>query len=237
MDSEQHVCTICGYNMIGFLPKNCPFCGAPDDVFLASEECSRKFRVKEERVNDSVLRLSSVPKLGLEHSAYRVETGGKIFWIDCPSCFDDSLEPADVIIFTHHHFLGASNQYRELFSSSMVIHRLDSEHSLSGPFTFDHLFEQDFVDDGLKAVHVGGHTRGFTFYIFRDTLFICDYVHIYRDEMRFNPFGPQRETADGGLLIREILRGRDIKRVCGFNYVESYSSWADNFKGLTERNK
>jgi len=26
MDREQHVCLVCGFNMIGFHPSNCPFC-------------------------------------------------------------------------------------------------------------------------------------------------------------------------------------------------------------------
>lgn len=231
--NEQYVCTICGYNMVGYHPESCPFCGAPKDVFLTSEECSGRFRVKGRRVSDKVMRLSSVPKLGLEHSAYRIETGGKIFWIDCPSCFDTSLEPVDVITFTHHHFLGASNQYRELFSSRVMIHKLDSEHRLSGAFSFDGFFQSDFVDNGIEAFHVDGHTLGFTFYIFEDILFICDYVHIYRDEMVFNPFGPKRETGEGGSLITKILQARDINTVCGFNYVKSYPYWIEKFHALT----
>ncbi len=230
---KQYVCTICGFNMVGYHPEHCPFCGAPKKAFLTSEECSGKFRVEKKAVNEKVLRLNSVPKLGLEHSAYRIETGRKSFWIDCPSCFDKDLPPVDVIQFTHHHFLGASNQYRLLFSSRVLIHKLDSEHRLSRAFTFDGLFEEGFADDGIEAFHVDGHTPGFTFYIFEDILFICDYVHIYRDEMIFNPFGPKHETRKGGMKIRKILKERDIRTVCGFNYVKSYSYWIEKFDALT----
>jgi glyoxylase-like metal-dependent hydrolase (beta-lactamase superfamily II) len=184
-------------------------------------------------VSDKVLCLNSVPKLGLEHSAYRIETGNKSFWIDSPSCFDRSLLPVDVIMFTHHHFLGASNQYRQIFSSRVLIHKLDSEHKMSREFTFDEIFDEDFSEYGIEAFHVDGHTPGFTFYIFEDILFICDYVHIYRDEMIFNPFGPREKTEQGGSRIREILEKRDIKTVCGFNYVRSYSYWIEKFYALT----
>ena len=135
-------------------------------------------------------------------------------------------------MFTHHHFLGASNQYRQLFSSRVLIHKLDSEHKMSSAFTFDGFFEEDFVEDGIEAFHVDGHTPGFTFYIFEDILFICDYVHIYRDEMVFNPFGPGRRTEQGGASIRGILQKREIKTVCGFNYVKSYSYWIEKFDAL-----
>lgn len=229
---EQYICTICGYNMIGLHPEYCPFCEAPESVFLTSEECSRNYRVEGEAVTEKVLRLTAIPKLGLQHSAYRIETGRKTFWIDCPSCFDRDLSPVDVIQFTHHHFLGASNQYRELFASSVCIHKLDAEHRLSRAFTFDHLFDEGFVDDGIEAFHVDGHTQGFTFYIFEDVLFICDYVLIYRDKMTFNPFGPKEETERGGGSIRKILEKREITTVCGSNYVKSYSYWKEKFDTL-----
>lgn len=221
--------------MLGYHPEYCPFCGAPKKAFLTSEKCSGKFRVEEKAVSGKVLRLNSVPKLGLDHSSYRIETGNKSFWIDSPSCFDRFLLPVDVIMFTHHHFLGASNQYRQLFSSRLLIHKLDSEHKMSNAFTFDGLFEEDFAEDGIEAFHVDGHTPGFTFYIFEDTLFICDYVHIYRDEMIFNPFGPGRETVQGGSMIMGILENREIKTVCGFNYVKSYSYWIEKFNTLIGR--
>ncbi len=35
---NQYVCTICGFNMIGYYPEYCPFCGAPNTVFLTSEK-------------------------------------------------------------------------------------------------------------------------------------------------------------------------------------------------------
>jgi len=67
------------------------------------------------------------PKLGLEHTAYRILIDNKTYWIDCPSCFDQSLPPMDVIMFTHFHFLEASNQFREHFSSSVRINDADSD--------------------------------------------------------------------------------------------------------------
>ncbi len=232
MQKEQYVCTACGFNMIGYYPENCPFCGAPREKFLTSEECSTKFKVKGTPVKEKVTRLNSVPALGLEHAAYRIERGTRAFWIDCPSSFDKSLKPADVITFTHHHFLGASNQYRRLFPSEVRIHRLDSTHGICQAFTFDKAFEQDFTDHGIEAFHIGGHTPGFTLYLWEDVLFICDYVFLRGDEMTFNPFGPGRETREGGKKIGHIIEGRKITKVCGYNYVADYLAWKEDFEEL-----
>ncbi|MCX9011866.1 MAG: hypothetical protein OIN66_12175 [Candidatus Methanoperedens sp.] len=45
--AEQYVCTVCGYNMAGYLPDNCPFCGATKDRFITSQECSARYGVVE----------------------------------------------------------------------------------------------------------------------------------------------------------------------------------------------
>ena len=88
------------------------------------------------------------PPLGIEHAAYRIETGG-VCWIDCPSSFDASLKKTDTIFFTHHHFLGASNLYPELFTAEARIHQDDSIHEICRPFTFDGTFKENFARDDL----------------------------------------------------------------------------------------
>ncbi len=232
MKKEQYVCTVCGFNMVGYYPDHCPFCGAPREKFITSEECSARFKVKGTPVNGKVTRLNSVPTLGLEHAAYRVETGGKTLWIDCPSCFDTSLKRADIITFTHHHFLGASNQYREYFGSQVRIHKLDSTHSICRAFTFDITFEENFIELGVESFLIGGHTPGFTFYLFEDVLFICDYVFLKEGGMQFNPFGPQKDTRKCAVKISQTLKARKISTVCGFNYVIDYNEWEKRFNAL-----
>ncbi len=112
---------------------------------------------------EKVKRLNSEPSLGLEHAAYRIETGQGAYWIDCPSSFDASLQKTEAIFFTHHHFLGASNLYREMFGAEVRIHRDDSTHEICRPFTFDVTFEKNSVHNGIEAFHIDGHTPGFTF--------------------------------------------------------------------------
>lgn len=227
--NEQHVCLVCGFNMIGFHPERCPFCGAASSRFITAEQCSARFKVKGTPVNEKVTRLSSHPPLGLEHAAYRIETAQGPCWIDCPSSFDRSLSPADTILFTHHHFLGASNLYRELFSAQVHIHRSDSLHQICRPFPFDVTFEHNFVHHGIEAFHIGGHTPGFTFYIFEDVLFICDYVFLDAGGMKYNPFGPADQTIAGGDRIRKHLEGRQFSTVCGYNYTTGYDDWKRRF--------
>ncbi|MDR4509461.1 MAG: MBL fold metallo-hydrolase [Candidatus Brocadiaceae bacterium] len=232
MQQEQYVCAVCGFNMVGYYPEKCPFCGATRGHFITSQECSSRFRVKGFPVNEKVTRLNSVPPLGLEHSAYRIETKNKSYWIDCPSSFDSALQPVDVITFTHHHFLGASNLYREHFSSRVRIHKLDAVHKICEAFAFDEMFVENFSEDGIDAFHVDGHTPGFTFYIFGDVLLICDYVFLKGEEMKFNPYGPERNTREGGKKIQGIIGNRKIAIVCGFNYVVDYAGWKVRFDAL-----
>lgn len=230
MKKEQYVCLVCGFNMVGFHPDTCPFCGARKERFITAEECSARFKVVSTPVNEKVTRLNSRPALGYEHAAYRIETGQSAIWIDCPSSFDASLPPVETILFTHHHFLGASNLYRELFSAKVCIHQEDSRHEICNPFSFDDLFDQDFIHHGIEAFHVDGHTPGFTFYIFEETLFICDYIFLEGNGMKLNPFGPADRTIAGCRRIREILDGRRLATVCGYNYVIEYPEWWRRFE-------
>ena len=229
MNREQYVCLVCGFNIIGFHPANCPFCGAEQKNFITSEECSARYRVAALPVNAKVTRLNSQPALGIEHAAYRIETGQGSCWIDCPSSFDASLQKTDAIFFTHHHFLGASNLYRDLFGAQVRIHRDDAGHDICAPFSFDVTFAENFVHNGVEAHHVDGHTPGFTFYIFEDVLFICDYVFLDDDSMKYNPFGPAGLTVAGGRVIRGLIEGRQLSTVCGYNYVTGYEEWKRRF--------
>jgi len=178
-------------------------------------------------VNEKVTRLNSFPPLGYEHSAYRIETNRSIIWIDCPSLFDSTMKSTDLIMFTHNHFLGASNLYQEFLSAQVWIHKLDSSHSICRGFTFNNMFEEDFAEGDVEAFHINGHTPGFTFYMFQDIVFVCDYVFLREGTMRFNPFGPARETTEGAYKIREIIEARELSKVCGHNYVADYSEWKD----------
>jgi hydroxyacylglutathione hydrolase len=232
---EQIVCTVCGFNMIGYHPKNCPFCGAPQEKFLTSEECSRQYQVKESQITSKVSQLITIPRLGYEHAAYRIKTGSKVFWIDSPSCFDKKLKPVDTITFTHHHFLGASNLYQEYFHCIVQINQLDGNNALANNFSFDRTFEGDFTDMGLTAYHIDGHTPGFTLYIYDHALFICDYVFSKRDSMRFNPYGSQIKTRNNAQRIWEIAESNNIHIVCDYQHVESYRKWRDKFYNLLQK--
>lgn len=226
---EQYVCLVCGFNMVDFHPATCPFCGARKQQFITARECSARFRVVTTPVNAKVTRLQSQPALGYEHSAYRIETAESAVWIDCPSSFDTSLPAVERILFTHHHFLGAANLYREFFPARVGIHQADSRHELCNRFSFDDLFDQDFIHQGIEGVHVNGHTPGFTLYIFEETLFICDYVFPAGKGMKLNPFGPADLTIAGHQRIRDLLAGRTLATVCGYNYVIAFPEWWRRF--------
>lgn len=222
---EQYVCKSCGYNLIGYYPEFCPFCGASYVNFITAEECSQKYSIVSTKINNKIDRLNSYPKLGLEHSAYCIKIKSKNFWIDSPSTFSKDLELMDKILFTHHHFLGASNLYRAYYTTFIWIHKKDSEHPIASKHPFDKKFEHDFNIEGIESHIINGHTPGFTFYIFEDVLFICDYFFLKKERLILNPYGPAHSTMKGLKKIKEILRNRNIKTVCGYNYVLDYNNW------------
>jgi hypothetical protein len=229
-DIRQWVCLQCGYNMIGEMPDECPFCGAHHDRFMTLHQVEDSYRVNSIPVNDYVSQLLSVPKLGLEHAAYRVETGSVPVWIDSPAAFNHDLPPVKAILFTHHHFLGASNQYRRIWNAEVWLHEMDAQHRLSALFYFDRRFTQNFSYLGIDAYHIGGHTPGFTFYIYREVLFICDYVFLTPEGMILNPYGPEQETRRQVQRIFEIVQKKSLQTVCGYNYVANFSDWLDRFE-------
>ena len=231
-DHQQWVCTTCGYNMIGEMPDVCPFCGARHDKFVPWDEAEQIYRVTPHRVNDYVVQLLSVPRLGIEHAAYRIETDDGAVLIDCPSAFNRDLETVKAIYFTHKDFLGASNQYRELWGAKVYLHALDAEIPIAKPFPVDRPFDGDFTEHGIEAFHIGGHSPGFTMYIYRKVLFICDYAFPPGAKMRFNPFGPQQETRDRATRILEIISERSLETVCGYNFITEFNSWREDFKHL-----
>lgn len=231
-DSQQWVCLQCGYNMIGKMPDVCPFCGATHERFMGWDQAEKSYRVTTHSVNDFVSQLLSVPKLGLEHAAYRIETLAGAVWIDAPSAFNRDLPPVKAIMFTHHHFMGASNLYRKLWNAEIRLHDLDARHKLAAKFDIDERFSDDFVAYGIEAYHVGGHTPGFTFYIYRDVLLICDYVFMTASGMYFNPYGPEPETIKQARRIYRIVSDKPLKTVCGYNYVAEFTEWLPRFKEL-----
>ncbi|AMK79083.1 MBL fold metallo-hydrolase [Methylomonas denitrificans] len=229
---QQWVCLQCGYNMIGEMPDLCPFCGARHDQFMAWDAAEKTYHVTTRAVTDAVSQLLSVPKLGLEHAAYRIETGDSAVWIDSPSAFNRNLAPVQSILFTHHHFLGASNQYRQIWNAEVWLHEEDAKHRLVNLFSIDRRFTEDFSHRGIEAYHVGGHTPGFTFYIYRDVLFICDYVFLSASGMQFNPYGPESETRKQAQRIYQIVSDKALKIVCGYNYVANFADWLPGFERL-----
>lgn len=233
-DMQQWVCLQCGYNMIGEMPDVCPFCGARHDRFMTWSDAETTYSVTTHAVNNAVSQLLSQPKLGLEHAAYRIETKAGPVWIDSPSAFNRNLAPVDAILFTHHHFLGASNQYRRVWHAEVWLHNLDAKHRLAALFDIDRRFSDDFSAYGIEAYHVGGHTPGFTFYIYLDTLFICDYVFLTQTGMYFNPYGPERETLKQARRIYDIVSAKTLKTVCGYNYLADYADWQPQFEHLVQ---
>jgi hydroxyacylglutathione hydrolase len=204
------------------------------DRLISAAACSELYKVEGRPVNARVTQLKSVPELGYEHAAYRVETGDAVVWIDCPSAFDANVALMNYILFTHSDFLGASNLYRHQFGTQVWIHARDAAHPNSRLFPFDHCFDTDFQLSWIEAVIVSGHTPRYTLYFFADVLFICDYVDRGENELAWNAYGNCVKTKQVGQRIHQILNNRTdpITTVCSVDYVCEYSAWKDLFDRL-----
>ena len=232
-EQAQWVCQVCGYNMIGEMPDVCPFCGARHDKFLTWQETEKRFRVTPKPVNDYVVQLMSVPRLGIEHAAYQFETDEGTVWIDCPSAFNRDLAPVKAIYFTHRDFMGASNQYRATWGATVAIHALDAADPLARPFPVDRAFEAGFREGGLEAIPIGGHTLGFTVYIFREVLFVCDFAFPPGPEMRLNPYSTEEiRTKAEDLKALLAQRADGLELICGYNYTAPFDEWRSDFERM-----
>jgi len=229
---KQYVCVVCGYNMIGKVSDECPFCHADKSEFLTAEECSDTHFVVENPVNSKISRVSTTPKLGLEHAAYRITTADKVVMIDCPCCYDDSLAAVDIITFTHSHFVGAANMYQEKFGAELWMHQADTTHPILADIAFDNTFTANFTLSGVEAFHLGGHTPGYTVYFFEDVLFVCDMVWIKDGVMTFNPYSDMGAIREAAVKLKGLVAERNIVEVCGWNSVLEYSRWLPMFEAL-----
>ncbi len=229
---KQHVCTVCGYNMVGARPDRCPFCSARPDKIVDSAEISRRHRVVAIPVNSDVAQLKSSPGLGLEHAAYRVDADGGSVWIDCPSAFNPDLPAVDAILFTHKDFIGAANQYKQKWDTEVWLHSADAELSKASRHSVDHKFNGNFEKFGIQGIHIGGHSPGFTIYIWQDTLFVCDYAYPPGEGMKLNPHGDRDATQDGAGRLADVISAHALTTVCGYNYVADFAGWQTAFLRL-----
>ena len=228
--AKQHVCTACGYNIIGRKPRACPFCGSRAKRIISADAATRRYKVTGREVAPGVTQLRCAPRLGLEHAAYRIDADGGSVWIDCPSAFNSDLPPVDAILFTHKDFVGAANQYRDLWDAEVWMHELDRDRSTVSRNAVTLTFTGNIEKFGIRGLHIGGHSPGFTVYIWRDVLFVCDYVYPPGTAMKLNPHGPASETRQGAARLADILADESgLQTVCGYNYVVDYRSWLGNF--------
>ena len=227
--NNQWVCTVCGYNMIGKRPDRCLFCAAQRNKFVDSKTASRRYQLIAKSVAPTVTQLTSLPRLGLEHVAYRIEADGGSVWIDCPSTFNRELDPVDCILFTHKDFIGAANQYRKEWQPEIWLHAADAELSQVAEHSVDHRFTSDIEKFGVEGLHIGGHSPGFTVYIWQDVLFVCDYAYPPGSAMKLNPHGPRGATRHGASRLAGIVSSREFTTVCGYNYVTDFASWREAF--------
>lgn len=224
------VCGGCGFNPPQQIPPHCLLCGTPRERFVSDDIIDARSALKETRVNNKVTRLKAE---GLGVSVYRIETLRGTAWIDCLPVFNPDIAAVDAILFTHRDFMGASDRYHQHWGSSVYLHEAEHQHPLAAHHHVSQAFSSDFQYNEIEAFVLGGHTPGFTVYIHRDVLFVCDLVVGSENHMHFNPFGHTEKTLLGARRLKNLLRRRTIRTVCGFNYVTDFDTWMPYFKKLS----
>jgi glyoxylase-like metal-dependent hydrolase (beta-lactamase superfamily II) len=229
---KQRVCTVCGYNTIGKRPDQCPFCGANPEKLMDSKRTQRLYKLKSIPVNEQVSQLRCSPVLGLDHAAYRIETDSGSVLIDCPAIFCADVEPVQAILFTHKDFIGAANEYRKAWDCDVCLHIADAELSEVSRHSVNQSFTENFDRCGVHAIHIGGHSPGFTVYVWQDILFICDYAYPGGPGMKLNPHGPREATREGAGRLADVIADHELSTVCGYNYIADFGSWQHEFLKL-----
>ena len=235
--AKQYVCKVCGYNMIGDAPHTCPFCGCNSSNFITAEECSKNFSITEKYVSNSVMQLKSSPKLGMEHAAYAIKTQKGQVWIDCPSCFEALAVKPVAICFTHHHFMGACNLYQKDSGCEIYIHITELDFSIAKqfiPFVTRQVRGDFWAYCEIDALHIAGHTPGYTAYFFKDICFACDITLLSEDEPdALNTYASPKEEVIPAVkqLIKECDK-RKIKIICCYNDIYPYPEWKSRVQKL-----
>ena len=112
------------------------------------------------------------------------------------------------------------------------MHAADAELSIVSQHCVDHRFDKDFQKFGVDALHIGGHSPGFTVYVWQDVLFVCDYAYPPGNTMKLNPHGKRDATREGAGRLADIAAARSLETVCGYNYVVGFSAWFAAFSRL-----
>jgi glyoxylase-like metal-dependent hydrolase (beta-lactamase superfamily II) len=199
---------------------------------MDSRRAQRLHTIKAIPVSEHVSQLRCSPVFGLDHAAYRIETAAGAVLIDCPAVFTRDVDPVDAILFTHKDFVGAANVYRKVWDCDVCLHAADAELSEVAQHSVTLRFEGDYERCGVQGHHIGGHSPGFTVYIWEDMLFICDYAYPGGPGMKLNPHGPREATREGAGRLADIIADHDLKTVCGYNYTAEIGPWQQAFMRL-----
>lgn len=229
------ICNGCGFNTTKTVAAHCPLCGTPGNRYLTEQQASERHTIKVSEVNHRITRLKAE---GLGTSVYCLTTAAGNVWIDCLPVFNSAIAPAKAILFTHRDFMGATDRYQHAWQAETWLHEDETSHPLAKEHVISHRFDNDFCYGNVEAYVIGGHTSGFTAYIHKDALFLCDLVLGQDDWMRFNATSSPTENLHAARRLNAVLRRRKIRIVCGYNYVADFRTWHATFKKLmtkTER--
>ena len=76
------------------------------------------------------------------------------------------------------------------------------------------------------------YRQSITFYIYRDVLFICDYVFLTETGLRSNAYGPKSKTRTRVRCLCGIVKDKSLQTVCGYTYIADFADWMLGFERL-----
>lgn len=209
------ICPSCGQYCDNGITQ-CTCCGTARDELLTEHEVETKYQLTTGNITSYIERLSCKPGLGI--ACYRLDTGSGVALIECPSVFDSSIGRVDAIFLSHADFAGASDQYCEAWGAEVFVHELDDTSIVpESRCCVYKKFSDGFTWGGIGSYRLGETNSGATVYVYKNTLFVCDFS--FRGMAK-----PLLITC--AKQLTELAEHHDIKLVCGYNFAVAYSTWA-----------
>ncbi|MBU2690697.1 MAG: hypothetical protein KJ970_07185 [Candidatus Eisenbacteria bacterium] len=186
-EREEWVCRICGWHAIQeSQPEECALCSAGPGAFIQEYEMevSPESEVQIEALDEGLWSLKSAFAWG--HASYLLEKPTGPILIDCPDVFTPELVDflktrggVHQILYCHHHFLGAGQRARQLFSAETFLHEEDKHPKIVTVPVDNWVATEESAINGrggepIRGLLVGGHTPGSTFFHYDGMLFTGD---------------------------------------------------------------
>ncbi|MEJ2251502.1 MAG: MBL fold metallo-hydrolase [Candidatus Lokiarchaeota archaeon] len=116
-EKEQYVCEVCGFNIIGYYPSRCPFCGASNENFITAKECSEKYIVIEKSTFNSKVKPMDFLLFTHHHFIAAANLYKEYFGAEMLIHINDS-----------RNYIADKYEFEQKFEFDFTLHNIDAYH-------------------------------------------------------------------------------------------------------------